>query len=1047
MQPQTEEVALSLECAISPIIATIKGYLTPPVFSLDSVIPPLLEEDSLAQKRSPFSAKKNSNFSREIIKDKKEGLSPFLFVADSNKSLLAIDPNLEQRKVAKQDFLSKKISLDLENHSSNRSSPQSFEHFSNHKFSLIHRAFAHKKTKPIMNSSLKELKNVPHGKKKYFTEGYFRSLKWADVSKITHQKNPIVLSPSLEVIEELFHPYKIKLSLEASTINASLFDFKEVSIAFDLRYKPYRQEKIALELSSLDCKAFKATSYLHIKPIEARFASTPRYPSPEKAYYLVPSKCSLPQGPTIATKRNQRVIPFTQIPEFDLYCSKKTLDLPKKAHAFQASALARMSSYLYREPHKEMGARSCTPSSRIQSPLAVSEANERFISDVIVQNDYKPSKQKREKSLSKTLPSFSIPELQYALFALETQKNISIPMQDAEILFEKFAPRETTNMQPYDFSLSQAKRKEVSPKTGTRIPSKLVEDILRIQSMAILIKWTDRDSTIKSSSFHPSSENFSCEKMRRPLLHPLYPTYCPPKISGLDSGAITHSVSKKHLEYLKKKFILCKKSPEDLMLPLSAARKVFPNKAVTAPQRVFTDLPEANKVVCVVNYDKQFPSTREIFKGYPVPVRIQAEITFSDKEPFPLKTGMIRSQSKKILENYHKETLVASAAIALVNPELESSLSDSEKRSLNQSSRFTNAFLTEIPPPSHLETVSYHNEFETSVHYSKKEEGRGYLFSIQIKPSQNLHFASPNQHYIFVVDRSSSIKKHRFEVFKEGVGRALSYLEKGDSFNIVIADTEMIPLSETPTPWSKGSVSKARGFLTNQNYRGFFIHYNAFELLANVSNYFAPDKENIVVLLTDGHAFKSFQDHKNDFKKLSQESKGKFSIFTATASQGNNLLMLDLLSTFNSGELVYSKTNASFSRQLSVLIKRIESFIAKDIHINVTSITNETKIAFYPNEKLLLSLYANRPYTVYGCIDELKDFALILQGRCGDKWINIKQTISFKHPKQATHSIKKRMAMQKAYAYYDLFLKNEDPSLLKKAQSILKPLHTSPAVR
>lgn len=1252
IQPQTEEIELSFESTFPSIITNIECCLEPPAFSLDSIIPPLLEQDYLAQKRSPFKAKKTINFSKEIAKDEKEELSAPPFVADNSESPLAIDPNLEQKKETKHDFLSKKVPLNLENPPSNSSSPYSFEHSPNKESSLINRDFAHKKTEPTMSSSLKELKtapttsnytttektittspspasekvnkrhfhvddcyfyfddcfpvtspypleshivfnvklikdDLPHGKKEfsgkgYFAEGYFKSLKWADVSKITKQKNPVVLSPYLETMEGLFHPNEIQLSLEAPKINTSHFDFKEISIAFDLPYKSYQQEKMELELSSLDRKTFEATSYLYIKPIEAHIASTLHYPSREKAS-PVPSKYSLPQGPTIATELNQEVMTFTLTPEFDLCCSKGTLDLPKKAQEFHESALAMMSPYVYMDSHEKTDEKSPTPSPEKQSPLAFSETvdaltarpstdattplnterqendplaivsrsiefphlktapspmefslntkgsfgsplepdetpslffpstektfspvfdstlhleiapetssetfalsqkplhfeptskhpplpkhhqkalpseldikgnyiatNERFIEDIIVQNDYKPSIQKGEKSVSKTLPSFSVPKLQYGLFALETKKRIPIQIQDSEASFEKFANRESTNIKPSELPLPEVKRKDVSPKTENGIPNNLAEDIPHIQSMATLFERTDRYSTIESDPFNPSNETFSYEETQHTLLNPLRPAYYPPEVPGLDIAITAHSIREKQLEYLKKELVPLQNSPEDLILPPVVGRKILPNKAIMAPKIAFEDLPEVDKVICLGNRDEQFPNTRALLEGNPVPARIQSELTFSEGELSPLKTDMIRSHSKKILENYHEETLVSSGRVALASPELEDAPSDSEKRSLNQSSRFTNAFLTEIPPPSHLETVSYHNEFDTSVHYSKREDGKGYLFSIKMKPSQNLNFASPNQHYIFVVDGSSSIKKHRFGVFKEGVGRALSYLGEGDSFNIVIADAEMIPFSKTPTPWSRASVSKARGFLMDQNYRGFFINYNAFDLLSNVSNYFAPDKENIVVLITDGHSFKPLQDHKNDFKKLTKESQGKFSVFTATASQGNNLSMLDLLSTFNNGELMYSKTNASFSRQLSMLVKHIESFVAKDIHVNVTSIINDTEIEFYPNEKTLPSLYADRPYIVYGCIDELKDFDLILQGRCGDKWVNIKQTISFKHAEKATHSIKKGMALQKAYVCYDYFLKNDDPFFLQEAQNILEPLHIPTAVR
>ncbi|MCP5504078.1 MAG: hypothetical protein H7A41_02880 [Chlamydiales bacterium] len=1265
IEPYIEEVEASPKFAIPSIITSIEDRLEPPPpFSLDTIDPPLLGEDYLTKKRSPFRAKKTINFSKEIAKDEKEELSPLPFIAEKNEPPLIIDPNLEQKKETKHDFLSKKVPFSLENLPSKSSRPYSFEHPQDEESSLINRDFSHKKTESIVSPSLKELKTAqptstyiaaekmlnfspqptnekvdrghflvddcyfhfddyfpttipypleshdifslklikdykPHEKKffsgkGYFAEGYFKSLKWTDISKITKQNTLAPLFPSVEVMETDCSINGIDVALEITQTRPFLFEFEEISFTFDLPYKSFQQEKMGLELSLLDSKTFEISPYIYIKPLETLETSTPFYhPSREKASPL-PSKYSLPQGPTVALEFNHEIMTFTLTPEFDLYCSIEAMNLPKKAQEFHESALAMIHPYLYVEPHEHSDEKILTPKPEKQSPLAFSETidaltfnpstdsspplvterkdqdslaiisrsiefphlktpsspmefslkteglyrsplevtrnstlflpstekmlppvfdstlnleiapeksletfalshetftfdptlnhpslpkhhhktrpskldikrsyiggNETFIEDVAAQNDYYPSTQEGEKKFSKTLPNFSLPKSQTSLFAFETEKNLSIDMQDSEVHYEKFTNREATTPSILDSSLNDLNLpyvtgKKILPNKPVIAPKKAFEGFTEPEKIIGLANRNEKfpnTRLIFEGSPIPTSiqdENLLCQDNQHPLLSPLRPSYYPPEVPSLDIATTTHSIKEKHLEYVKKKVTPLEGSPDDLILPHVAGKRIVPNKPVMTPKSAFEDFPEADKVIGLANRDENFPNTRGLLKGDPVPIRIQSEITFSEGKLSPLKTEMIHSHSKNILENYHQETLVSLGKVSLTKPELEGPPSDSEKRSLNQSNRFTNAFLSEIPPPSHLETVSYNNEFDTSIHYSKREDGKGYLFSIKMKPVETLNFASPNQHYVFVVDGSSSIKKHRFGVFKEGVGRALSYLGEGDSFNIVIADAEMIPFSKEPTLWNETSVSKAKRFLMDQNYRGFFINYNAFDLLSNVSNYFAPDKENIVVLITDGHSFRSLEDHKNDFKELVKESKGKFSVFTATASQGNNLSMLDLLSTFNNGELMYSKTNASFSRQLSVLVKHIESFVAKDIHVNVTSINNETRIEFYPNEKTLPSLYADRPYIIYGSIDQLKDFDLILQGRCGDKWINIKQTISFKHAEKATHSIKKGMALQKAYVCYDYFLKNDDPFFLKEAQNILEPLHIPTAVR
>lgn len=674
-----------------------------------------------------------------------------------------------------------------------------------------------------------------------------------------------------------------------------------------------------------------------------------------------------------------------------------------------------------------------------------------FVSAPQTHEDYIPSVQKSKTLLHESSFDLSISDQKGVALTFEyprDEKDIDLLGSGENV--EKFESATQTVLGSLEFNIPNVKQKDVSPKADRQRAEKVAGDIPEIKKMQVLVARGGRKLNIKefSTPAQPSEEEEQELALKHPLHRPSLPAYFPPE--GLESFNFETSYSaikEEQLNLTKQKIAPVESSVEELNLPYVVNKKVIPNKAPFVPEKALEDLPEVKKMVELANRDENYPNARKLLEKEPLPVPVKNEIAINVNEVADVETEMIHSQAKEIVEDYDQENRYSHGLIALESPTLELGPKGPEAKSLNKSSRFTNGFLTEIPPPSHLETVTYANEFESEVHYTKREDGKGYYFAIKLKPGEKLNFASPSQNYIFVVDGSSSIKKHRFGVFKDGVARALSYLSEADSFNIVVADAKMRSFSDSSTSWNKGSVAKAKKFLMDQDFRGFFVNYDAFDLISKVTQYFTPDKENIVVLITDGNSFQTLRDHKDDFKELSEANKGKFSIFTATASQGNNLSMLDLLSTFNNGELMYSKTNASFSRQLSVLVKHIESFVAKNVHINVTGAALETGIEFYPNEKTLPSLYADRPYMIYGSIDELKDFDIILQGRAGEQWINVKQSISFQHAIAASHSIKKGMALQKAYVCYDYFMKNEDAFFLSEAQKILEPFNIPTAMR
>jgi len=486
-------------------------------------------------------------------------------------------------------------------------------------------------------------------------------------------------------------------------------------------------------------------------------------------------------------------------------------------------------------------------------------------------------------------------------------------------------------------------------------------------------------------------------------------------------------------------------------LPDLTEKKVLPSKAPFKMTNTLTDLPEAEKFLSLVPRQESFANTKRLLSNMPFPHRetpepVQLEASKA-KEIKNVTTADIQSQAKELIKKHHEESLAQNMPVDISTPQLKKTLSEKDFHTINETGRFTQGYLSEIPAVASLDTISFNNDFETTVTYVEKPDGKGYNFALKIKPSEKLYLGSPQQNFIFIVDGSGTIKKHRYNTFKDAVVKSLAYMHDGDSFNILVADSQIAAMSEKPLVWSKGTISKVRKYLETRSYRGYFSNYDAFHLLSKASKYFDPNKENIVILLTDGHSLESITAHKESLRSLAEDNKGHFSLFTASASQGNNIAMLDLISAFNNGEFMYSPTNAAFPRKLAVLVKHIESFIAKDIRIHVTSSSNNLDVQFYPNRESYPSLYADHPYTLYGSIDKLEDFDLIIQGKSGDQWVNIKQRVTFQNAEKAGFKLKRNFALQQAYACYDYYLKKDDPFFLAEAERILTPHAIAPATR
>ncbi len=820
-----------------------------------------------------------------------------------------------------------------------------------------------------------------------FTIHTFSSLSWADVSQLNEKRAEIVWTPSQEGFNG---EWSFQITPPTVDISASSMipEFKELqmSVATEER-RIYCAPKTPLSNQKLAQQKFTPKPYLDIWKTEEERLEVVYVPEKE-GVYPDPTRYSLPNGPTITVELGNTVFCFTLTPSFDLFISEDGITPPKKMQKFVASNLEVEHHYFPSEPFESLA--SARPSPQLESSTAPTFKEDSFT----LQSPYE---------LSPSTFYFPKEELKEEL-----------PIVAGKMIF----PEGKTSPSRMNFELQAHLSTHLLPEDRRDTQQPSIEHVVPSLS--------EKSIALDSNKYPPSSPLDL--KIDQPLALQLQ-----------EKKSAFEKQIEKELTSINLKSLSLPNIKDKRVTPHLSSKQIAPRKHPTTPQKAFEDLPVQSTIADLASRDIKYPNRKKLIENDYAPSKIPSDVSITSASIEKPDIDMIHSQAKEILEDYNQENGVPSDGIALAEPEIQGSVSETEVRSLNQSNRFTQNFLTEIPHPSYLETVTYREEFDTQVHYSRREDGKGYLFAIKMKAKPSLHFPSPHQNFIFVIDGSSSIKKHRFGVFKEGVSRSLGYLKEGDSFNILVADAELIPFSKTSVAWNHQSREQANHFLYDRTYRGFFINYDSFDLLSSVTKYLDPEKENVIVMITDGHSFQNFKAHKEDFQKLAQASKGRFSVHTATASSDNNLTMLDLLSTFNNGELMYSKTHAAFSRQLAIMVKHIEKLVAKDVQIHVIDVKQETGIEFYPNQHSFPALYADRAYTIYGTIDDLKDFDLILQGRCGDKWVNIKQHISFKHAEKASNTIKRSFALQRAYVCYDYYLKKNDPFFLAEAERILNP--------
>lgn len=341
--------------------------------------------------------------------------------------------------------------------------------------------------------------------------------------------------------------------------------------------------------------------------------------------------------------------------------------------------------------------------------------------------------------------------------------------------------------------------------------------------------------------------------------------------------------------------------------------------------------------------------------------------------------------------------------------------------------------------PEIAQSQPWDEAFQVKTQVMPHPEGTGYVFSLNLEPTNEMQLESQPQNYYFLIDRSSSIERHRFGAYKRAVLKALSCLQEGDKFNIILFDKKIKRLSETPVVFSKAAISKAEEFLEPQEHGGVFASADLYSSLSKIiPQNLSDDEVHTAILITDGGSSQATLKHQKSIALWLAKNAGKVTLHSAAVGQGNNLIMLDLLSSCSGGQLLYSDTHAAFPRRLGKLLLDLRNPLITGL--TVTAIPKEpgASVQFYPATSQMPTLFAGKAYEIVGTVSGFSDFTLLIQGRYRDQWVTITKEITLSQAGKSPRILEKRWAKVRAKQQYETFLKEGKVAHLLKAKELLK---------
>jgi len=256
-----------------------------------------------------------------------------------------------------------------------------------------------------------------------------------------------------------------------------------------------------------------------------------------------------------------------------------------------------------------------------------------------------------------------------------------------------------------------------------------------------------------------------------------------------------------------------------------------------------------------------------------------------------------------------------------------------------------------------------------------------------------------------------------------------------------VFDDKVASLSPTNVPVTQETLRQAQQWLQHQPHGGVFASTDLYASLGNIVPAEVGEQElNTAILLSDGDTYLAKDKQRRNVSTWTQRNHGKVSLFSLASGGRDNLAMLDLLSSFNKGRLAYARNYGDQANALELLLTSIQNPVGKNLRASIIESKRPAAAQLFIVGDQLPDLYRDTPYVLYGSCEQLEDFYVFLQGRYYDRFLDIKQKVSFTSANEIPpQQLLRPWIMHQAYELYSVYLREGNHQHLSKVRQLLKP--------
>ncbi|RKU28671.1 hypothetical protein C6497_07880 [Candidatus Poribacteria bacterium] len=285
--------------------------------------------------------------------------------------------------------------------------------------------------------------------------------------------------------------------------------------------------------------------------------------------------------------------------------------------------------------------------------------------------------------------------------------------------------------------------------------------------------------------------------------------------------------------------------------------------------------------------------------------------------------------------------------------------------------------------------------------------------------------------FIFILDRSGSMKGRKIEQAKEALRFCVNNLNDGDRFNLILFNTNVESFSKELVPIKKER-ENAIAFIEDIEGNGGTNINEA--LLTSLSEKPDPKRPRIVVFLTDGEATVGTTDTELILKNVAKVNKNESRIFVFGVGYDVNINLLDKMAEENSGTRQYVKPKEDLEIAVSTFFTKVSEPVLVNLELDIENIRVKDQ---YPQK--LPHLFRGSQITVLGRYTGIGKSKLFLQGEIEGQKREFTNNVKFPD-KETDHQFLPKLWAQRKVAYLvdEVRLNGENKELVDEITRLSK---------